>query len=401
MLMAKTKNGKMFCLGNPYKKEMLLSLRQREEFFCPVCGEKVILKLGDRKIYHFSHLSGGNCRDFYENETEYHMEGKLELYQWLKKQNIPAVLEFYDREIQQRPDILFHYNSQKYALEFQCSTISEDLFKKRTDNYLTHGYTPLWIIGGDRLKEMYHDSAGITGFQYLFLRKTRDGQLFIPSFSPDYQSFTFLYSIFPYSTKNALLKKFVRPAEKLKLSTFLEPLLVPSLNRKRWVESCDQYKLHWSLYPGSKQKEFLTEVYNHHLNLFLFPAEIGLPVTHGMLIQTPPFMWQAYYYMDILHNKRPGDNISNQQIQLSFRKRVMANQMILRSFPQITRLNPLLAYIEYTQLLERLGVLAKKTPYVYEVQKTLVIPQNNREKEEQTICFFKQNPQIFEKNETN
>ncbi|WP_256237252.1 competence protein CoiA [Bacillus sp. EB600] len=397
MLMAKTKNGKKVCLGYPFKKETLVALRQKEEFFCPICEERVILKLGERKIYHFSHKKGGNCRDFYENETEYHMEGKLRLYQWLRQQKVPAVLEFYDREIQQRPDILFYDNGRKYALEFQCSTISEQLFKKRTENYFSHGYTPLWIIGGNNLKEKLRTES-LTNFHYLFLRRTKDGQLFIPSFSPDQNIITILYSIFPYSIKNVFLKKIANPIEKVKLAALLEPKLVPKLNVDQWISASAKYKLNWSVYPSVHQRRFFTEVYNNRLNFFLFPPEIGLPVPHGLYFQTPPFIWQAYYYLDVLRNKLPGEYISIQQIERSLAKRIKKNEIVPRQFPQIQKHKPLEAFIDYTRLLEKLGVLVKKMNNFYQVQRCLDIPLTNREKELLTLQFFTKNRQIFEKN---
>jgi competence protein CoiA len=397
MLVAKTKNGKMFCLGKSFQKETLIMLRKREEFFCPVCGEKVILKLGDRKIFHFSHLKAGNCRDFYENETEYHLEGKLKLYQWLRKQEIPAILEFYDREIQQRPDILFQYNHQKYALEFQCSTISEETFKQRTENYLTHGYKPLWVLGGKQLKEQYSGLSGITGFQYLFLRQAGDGKLYIPSYSPDRNTLRILYSIFPYSTKNALLRKGTFSLDKTKLPALIDPQMGTMVNMGHWKKSIENYKLSWSIYPSDQQKKFFLEIYNHHLNLFLLPAEIGLPIPHGLFIQTPPFIWQTYYYIDLLQNKRPGDIFSIQQMEMSFNKRLARKQIVLRSFPQIENMKPLLAFFEYSCLLVRLGVLGRKTPSMFQVQKPIIIPRTNREKEERMRAFFRQNPQILKK----
>jgi competence protein CoiA len=391
MLMAKTKNGTMFCLGDSLEKEKLVMLRKTEEFFCPVCGEKVIMKLGDQKIFHFSHLKDGNCREFFENETEYHMEGKLKLYQWLRSQKVPAILEFYDREIQQRPDVLFQYDHQKYALEFQCSTISEEVFKKRTESYLAHGYTPLWILGGKHLK----DQSGITGFQYLFLRQSGDGKLYIPCFSPDQNSLQILYSIFPYASKNVLLQKSIISLDKGKLSSLINPSLVSMVNIRHWRRSGEAYQMKWSLYPSEQQRKFLYEIYNHQLNLFLLPPEIGLPVIHGLWIHTPPFIWQTYYYIDFLQNKSPGDLISIHQLEYDFKKRVAKKQIILRNFPQIEKINPLISYYEYSCMLERLGVLVRKTTHLFQIQKNLIIPQTNREKEERTLEFYRQNPRIL------
>jgi competence CoiA-like predicted nuclease len=282
-------------------------------------------------------------------------------------------------------------------LEFQCSTIPEEVLNKRTETYLKSGYVPLWILGGKNLQEKYRYSACLTSFHYLFLRKTSEGLLWIPSFSPDQDIFHFLWSIFPYSTKNSFLQKTTKSIYQLTLSDLLNPSLVPRLNLDQWRKATEQYKLNWTLHPGKQQRIFLEEVYNHQLNLFLFPSEIGLPVPHGLFIQTPPFIWQAYYYMDILQNKLPGDIISFQQLEMSFQKRVCKKEIVLRHFPQIDKLNHSSAYMEYTHLLERLGVLIRKTSRHFQIVNPLMIPKTNREKEEQTIHFFIQNRKLLEK----
>jgi competence CoiA-like predicted nuclease len=192
LLNAKTSSGATFSLGNHYRKENLLSLRNKEKFFCPVCGEAVSLKLGNQRIYHFSHRSGTVCRDTFESETIYHMEGKLQLYQWLKGQEIPAELEYFDQTIGQRPDIMFRHAGNKYALEYQCSPITEEIFIKRTDSYFQQNYIPLWIIGSKHIKAKRSNVYSLSNFHYFFLRETKGGQLILPSYCPEEKHFQIL-----------------------------------------------------------------------------------------------------------------------------------------------------------------------------------------------------------------
>lgn len=392
MLTARTKDGKKLCLGYPYNKETLLFLRRKEEFFCPLCGERVVLKLGDQKIYHFAHIKGGNCSEFSEKETEVHMQGKLKLFRWLKRQKIPAELEYYDRTIKQRPDILFYYEDKKIALEYQCSTISEQIFTKRTDNYLKHGYYPLWIIGESSLKEHSIDSASLSNFHYLFLRQTKNGQLFIPSYSPEKNLLQIYYSIFPYSAKNALLKRTIQLIDKVQIPFLLNPPINICTNAHHWKTMNERYMMKWLLYPNAMQRNFLLELYSHHLNLFLLPPEIGIPVAHACLIRTPPFIWQTYYFLDILHNRHPGEKITMVQIEKNFLKRIHSKEIQTRTIPQAANLNPLLAYSDYSCFFVKQGVLIPKGDRTFQVLKTIEIPMTNREKEERTASFYQQNP---------
>ena len=172
MLTARTKSGTIFSLSNDYEKENLLILRNNEKFFCPVCGEAVSLKLGNQRIYHFAHRSGTVCSDFHESESLYHINGKLQLFQWLHMQGIPAELEYYDSMIGQRPDIMFDFGGNRYALEYQCSPIPEEIFIKRTQSYIQHHYIPLWIIGSKHIKAKRSNVFSLSNFDYFFLRKT-------------------------------------------------------------------------------------------------------------------------------------------------------------------------------------------------------------------------------------
>ncbi|MGG5253264.1 competence protein CoiA [Neobacillus sp. SM06] len=381
MLSALTKAGKRISLGYPYKKETLLYFRSKEEFFCPICGEKVYLKLGEQKIFHFAHRSGGACREFYENETEYHMDGKLQLYRWLKKQKIDAVLEYYDKDIKQRPDIAFQVNGQKFALEYQCSSLPEKNFTKRTNLYLQKGYMPLWIVGGNHLKESQPGAVSLNSFHYLFLRENADRHMFLPFFSPEHSRFIVLSSIFPYTTKYALVKKAEFPLKQSSVQSIINPVILPVVNSSLWKTRADLHQSNWCMHPGKEQKNFFEELYINRLNPFLLPVEIGLPIPHGQLIQTLPFVWQTYFYLDVLFHKNPGEWISPDEIKSSFLKRVASGQIMVRITPQVTSDYALEAVKEYLHMLEKLGRITPLQNGYFRVETPLVIPKTNSEKE--------------------
>jgi competence protein CoiA len=393
LLTAITKTGKKLCLGYDYKKETLFYLRKVEEFFCPVCSEKVMLKLGEKRIYHFAHQRGGSCREFYENESEYHMSGKLQLFQWLKRQKIPAELEFYDREIKQRPDIMFLFKGKKFALEFQCSPISEEIFTKRTEKYIQNGYTPIWILGGNHFRQHIKETAKLTNFHYLFLRKTSEGKFYIPYYSSDKGIFHLHYSIFPYSAQHAQVKKLSLQLDKINFPQLVEPKVNIQLDLKAWKQNLEKYQLNWSIFSNPRQKLFLHDLYGQRMNLFLLPPEIGLPVPHSWSIQTPSFIWQTYLYLDIFRQKHPGDIISLAEIERSFLNRKKKGQFVIRTFPQVTNRYPTLAVMEYLRILEKIGVLKSLDMKSWKFLRQIMIPLTNREKDEMAKKFYQQNGQ--------
>ena len=98
------------------------------------------------------HQKGSLCVESYERESEYHLAGKLQLYQWLENQKLCPELEPFYQSIRQRPDIGVSVNQKNFALEFQCSTIPPELLLKRTKYYQAKGVTPVWIMGGKNIK---------------------------------------------------------------------------------------------------------------------------------------------------------------------------------------------------------------------------------------------------------
>jgi competence protein CoiA len=389
LLTALTKSGKKISLGYNYKKETLLYLRGLEEFLCPVCGECVTLKLGDQRIFHFSHRQGTECRDFYENESFYHMEGKRQLYQWLLHQKIPSELEYYDKEIQQRPDIMFHFKGRKFALEYQCSAIPKKIFLKRTEAYKESGYTPIWILGNKLLHQKKRNIVSLSNFHFWFIRSATEGNYVLPTFDPEKKIFYLLESIYPYSAKNSFVDHSIFNPHNLKLEHLLSPINIKQINLSQWYHELDYSFLNWSLHPSALQHSFLQEIYQQNLNPYLLPLEIGLPLQSSLFIQTSPIIWQTYFYLDILAGRKPGDVFTVFEMERGLTKRIERKQVIPRELPQFSESPPITSTLGYVNELIKLGYITQLKDEVFQINHCLQFPKTNREKEELRSSFLK------------
>jgi len=396
LLTALTKTKKRICLGYPYKKETLMYLRTKEEFVCPICGEDVILKLGEQRIFHFAHQKGSTCSDLYEGETLMHMEGKLQLYQWLVRQKIPTVLEYYDREINQRPDVMFMFNGKRFALEFQCSQLPIDVFKKRHNSYQQHEYHPIWILSSESIRAKLNHKISLSSFHYFFLKSTSDGSPYIPTYSPENQCLNIFELIKPITIRNAFVHQVSFPLRKLLLQELLEPRIVDgSLLFSSWEREVENFKLQWSLHPGGGQKHFLQELYSRNLNLFLLPPEIGLPVPHSIFIETPPLLWQSYLFLDILMNKNVNDLITVGKIQNQLKKRIYQKDITVRTLPQLDQIDPIIPVMEYFHRLEQFGILTQLQKDIFQMKSKINIPHTNREMAEARQIFHQKLSEFF------
>lgn len=140
----------MITAVNNGKKVIAISSKKKEKpFFCPACGEEVILKKGRVRIHHFAHWKNSSC--FYgQGETELHRVVKTNLYN--------AMLispEYKQVELEKNlkiaiPDIFCMIKGVKIAIEIQKTSLSQNELIRRTVRYTNMGIAVLWIIPVDK-----------------------------------------------------------------------------------------------------------------------------------------------------------------------------------------------------------------------------------------------------------
>ncbi|KON89417.1 hypothetical protein AF332_23110 [Sporosarcina globispora] len=356
MLAASTEKGDRIILLGSHSKQALKQYRERHIFYCPECKEEVIMKIGNKRIPHFSHKKGSECPESYESETEYHIKGKLLLYQWLKTKGLNPILEPFFPEISQRPDIGVHYKGVNYALEYQCSVISEEVFKKRSEAYLQSGIIPIWILAGKNIKRIGQTKIALSGFQYLFLRQTASGNWVIPSFCPVTKSFINVHQIQPLTVRNAYAHYDVKTFFHADVNVLFDPYLENYINIREWKNEIRKIKNFLAQNSGAYKDNFLQYLYSSSLAPAFLPPEIGLPVRHSPFIETAPLQWQSYLYLDVI--SREG-LFSLTRIIAAFRRRVKNNDIKIRSIPLIPIGSEDLAIKEYLDLLINLNIVKK------------------------------------------
>lgn len=364
MLVASTENGVRINLIGSHSIPALQQYREKHNFFCQECKEKVIMKIGKKRIPHFSHSKGSECPERYERESEYHISGKVLLFQWLKKKGLNPILEPYYPEISQRPDIGVHYEGVHYALEYQCSSISEELFIKRTEAYFQAGIVPIWILAGKSIKRIGKSKISLSGFQYLFLRQTPSGHWVIPSFCPTTKSFINIHNIQPLTVRNACAHYDVKPIFHAEADILFDPYFKNDINIDEWKKEVRKIKNSLSQNSGAIRNTFLQYLYSRSIAPAFLPPEIGLPVRHSPFIETSPIQWQSYLFMDIVGKERP---FSLPQMIAAFRDRVKNNDIKIRSIPLIKTGSDILAIKEYLDVLINLNIVKQPEKGIYKI----------------------------------
>lgn len=140
------------CYDGKYSKEQLKKWANKKILLCPACRKPYEYCHGKVKSPYFRHMDKTECEDRYsEPETEEHINGKKDLYEWIKKQ--PGVtdceLEGWISGTKQRPDIMFKYKGRQYVLEYQCSPIATE-YLERHELYQAAGIKDIWIAGYEK-----------------------------------------------------------------------------------------------------------------------------------------------------------------------------------------------------------------------------------------------------------
>lgn len=391
MLTSKLKSGEVISLGEHYDRESLLLLRKRERFFCRTCGEEAILKLGSKKIPHFAHIKGSSCTDEYDRESEYHMQGKIQLYNWLKNQGLCPELETYYPAIKQRADIAFTYHDKTYCIEFQCSTISEELFMKRTKGYRQLNLFPLWILGGKNINRKKPQKVSLTNFHFLFLRESFSQQWYLPSYCPKIEQFVMLENIKAITTRNAFCHFSLKRLGEMQV----KELLNPEISRAKildWRKDLLSFKTSIMANPL-----FIHELYSISVNPHLLPPYVGIPLTLNHAFETAPFIWQAYIFLDHIFGKGTGKVTRFHEVYLSILKRIKLSHIKIRKQPSSDKNLLPFAIKEYLYVLAAVGVWREVGSNTFVIDKPIELAGNMEEWKVNEEKFYERYKQFASK----
>ncbi|WP_169891185.1 competence protein CoiA [Litchfieldia alkalitelluris] len=381
MLVALREKGGYISLLDLRDKEELRQLRRNEIFLCPVCKVKLMLKIGDKKAVHFSHQKEMKCHVQTEAESVNHLQGKQQLFHWIINQYPQAQLEPYIGEILQRPDISFYVEKKLFVIEYQCSRISEELFRKRTLSYLKLNIEPLWIIDSSWIKQVSVHKFTLSPFLWQFATSHEALPIKLIFYSPEDQTFKILTSIIPYS--ESIIYGSVSNFHSSEIS-LTQLISSPITNyqfrnyKKDWLFQKINFRMHFSIHPPRKYNQLLNKLYSLYIPPGHIPAETGLPCTKMYWIQTNSVIWQLWILLDSIHLIKIGENITYKSVYSNFMKRVDEGHINLRVLPLVRSQSHVShAIMEYLQTLQYLGILKRTSTTSFKKISQILIPNNH------------------------
>lgn len=361
MLQAISKDGKRVTLAMLPRNTLRQLRNSSTPFYCPVCKQKVIMKIGNKVIPHFAHQRKEECPSSEAGEGLYHEEGKLLLYQWLRRQGLNVQLEMYIPDIKQRPDLLLHFPDRKIAIEFQCSKIPKDEINARTEGYLQMGIVPFWILGLTRMRQLSPYVWKIDAFtRQLIHQYTPASPLTITYFCPLKKQFLQIHYL-TFSQMNRAIGKMERIP--LEYGRFRDLFSVPLFPKESFLQVWYKEKLRFR----TKRRENLYGneliwrqwLYSQGVYLEQLPSIVHLPVRSQFLLKVSPWNWQSRLYFKVLEKCQVGNSFSLRQCERILRPYFYSAD----TFPLISKKdNPIEQYLRYW---EKLHIVEKRSPEIY------------------------------------
>ncbi|MFT4412489.1 competence protein CoiA [Fredinandcohnia humi] len=390
MFVALRENGTYISLAESWKLTDLQALRREESFTCPACQSGVQLKLGNKVTFHFAHYKGAYCTVKTEPESEYHLQGKKQLFNWLHAQGYHVILEPYLPHISQRPDILVTIQNQKYAIEFQCSQIEYSLFKKRTNAFMEVGIIPIWILGAKLFKRKTAYSIHLSSFQWLFATSySKNSHLSILYYCPSTSQFLKASNIVTFSGTEAICDLFRLKENMVTFPAVLKDITPKYKLGKIWLEKKKSWRLRYSIYPSKNLSSFLTSLYVNRIPPSYLPGEIGVPVPSMFWFQTPSMIWQMWILLDVIIPTKVGDTFFFSKVMQNISQRIVKHDILIRQLPLISHSQYSAAVMEYLLLLEQFHIVKQVNKTTFQKLEDIRIPTTIEQAYEKDECILK------------
>ncbi|MGN4126531.1 competence protein CoiA [Lysinibacillus sphaericus] len=303
MLIAHTEHGKPF-ISYQHTRDALRLFRKNSNFFCPQCQQPVQLKIGTVNIPHFAHIANQVCeRLFAEGESMLHLQGKVQLFEWLKKLGHTVELEPFIKRLSQRPDILVTKEHHQIAIEFQCSALSFEKWQLRTAGYESIHIKALWLFQTPKKNLTSQDTLKITIPPIIQQAITYPykGLPYLMTYDAHAARFNYWTNLLYVQGYTFIAKLQYVPIEKQQF-----PFYVPKPVTKEAFDSywqlykkiCAQYG-YQRLLRSKKgvQDTFLRSCYELRYSLEAMPVYVGIPVKNAEAIPMFSLEWQT-----ILHH---------------------------------------------------------------------------------------------------
>lgn len=369
--------------------DLLIALNEQEEvvtanrglckagfFYCPSCKGRVCLKVGEVKRAHFAHYRNESCDVFSEGETKEHLDGKIQIFNYLQRRWENVQLEAYLPNLQQRPDVLFQKENRKIAVEFQCSSISIEKIVERTKGYLNANYEVIWILG-----KCFKYTRRLTALHKAFLYHNLDvGRSILFHYDAKVEELTMRYDfqMSTYGRINCQTKK-IRNTENEYIKLPEQKKCKIDRNSLEAFEKKHKQLMREIRYPSPKTNSFLELLYHNEENIISMPKELYIYFPSEWMIQDFRMNWK-YRFVLWIESYPKKRLLTMKMLETWLGVKMKKKEINYFESPQLEKKEQLKPFIELINHLENQGVLKEIGQQKWSYQKPLKRYRNLEEK---------------------
>ncbi|MGY3725247.1 Competence protein CoiA-like family, contains a predicted nuclease domain [Granulicatella balaenopterae] len=306
-------------------------LDNNQHYFCPKCGEPLILNTNQRQLQYFSH----QANKYSSGETTQHKNGKIALSEWLKQAGYQTTLELTMENHEQRADVICEDAQTQIVVEYQCSPIPAKELTKRDKGYQNLGYQTLWILGENYYKQqqlndtlaycmLYHPH-----FEYFLVFLVENNLLLKTHLQLDQY------------TKKVHYQEIRLPLKKYQAKKMLDFLLsskkgIPIKGDYRQEYFTKERKHQILLNTQEENRQFLLALYLAHIHLFDLPQICWQLPKYSVVFKSANYLWRGYIMMWLA--EQSGNKISLGDVLDEVNRLIHTNRLRLYPTYQSKRL---------------------------------------------------------------
>ncbi len=272
-------------------------LDKNQHYFCPKCGERVILNTNQKQLQYFSHQP---CK-YGTGETEKHRNGKIILGEWLELAGYQTTLELTMENYEQRADVLCEDEHQKIVVEYQCSPITAKELTKRDLGYQQLGYQSLWVLGERYyIQEQMNDTLAYCMLHHPHL------DYFLVFLVENHIILKTHLQLDNY-TKKLNYQEYILPLKKYHAKKLLNFFLKSKTGIIKKGDYRQEYfnleKKHQILLNTQEEnRQFLLALYIAHIHLFDLPKICWQLPKYNLVFKSANYLWRGYVVVWLVKN---------------------------------------------------------------------------------------------------
>ena len=324
-----------------YAQDISLDDSYQLSYFCPNCGQRLIIKVSKLGNIFFSHRftcgsEAGESKNLSRGESVSHQEFKNHIIQECHKKRI-TVFEEYSINNNDRIADIYIPSCNHLIIEYQQSKISSQNVAKRNNLYEKLGYQCIWVLDEEAVDStsmelwmlsmiQYHEQWGYyliswdKQAKHFVLRDHLSIYMNVKSIKNKYRQFSLTQILWEISDRRNKTYKY-----QCDTTRSITPIDISEIEK---IPSHQYYKKLMQIKGNSSYFPWLNILYRNHMTLEDLPPSILIDNRIIVGLKIPQWLFWVKIYFWITQYHKQGYSINMQALRYFLRNAMRENEII-------------------------------------------------------------------------